>query len=168
MVEATDQQAAPRFLVKAGVRSRGKNSVVVADEIGVFHPIIFRVAGTVGGVFNEMKSTGKRDQEKFEITVREGTLGTGLKTSRSHNRAHADATAASAKKVIRQLRPQEEEKLDAIDAARRDLYAKLEALGTERDELIREAFSKGNVVRVAELEQMAADFEQEQWGKEKA
>lgn len=149
-----------RYLVKAGPRRRGRNSVVIADELMVEHPIQFRLAGsrqTPIGRVGRLESTGKRDSRRFRFIVREGTLGTGVKTSRSRAQAESSTSAAEVKKVVRALRPQEEEKLDAIDQQRHELHEQLDALEAQRDELVRSAFSKGNVVRVAELEEMAAE-----------
>jgi len=149
-----------RFLVKAGFRPRGRNSVVVADDLMVEHPVKFRRKGQRNsplGLITEMESTGKRDPGRFKFVVREGTLGTGREAPRSRSQTEAPATAAETKKVIRVLRPQEEEKIAVLDKLREDLRAKLAAAETERDELVREAFSRGNVVRLSELEAMAEE-----------
>jgi hypothetical protein len=155
-----EAQKMPRFLVKAGLKPRGRNSVVVADDLHVEFPIKYREKGRRDsplGEIREMESTGQRDRGLFRFRVREGTFGTGGKTSRSRCQADSPTTAAGVKKVVRALRPQEEEKLAAIDARRRELYEQIDAVETERDEFVRQAFSKGNVVRITELEAMAEE-----------
>lgn len=148
------------FLVKAGMKSRGRNSVVVATELMVEHPVEFRRVETrkspIGNI-GRSESTGKRDTRRFRYIVREGTFGTGSKTSRSRCQTESPTSAAGTKKVVRVLRYQEEQKLDAIDKERRELYEQIEELENKRDELVREAFSKGHVVRVAALEERAAE-----------
>lgn len=148
------------FLVKAGLRSRGRNSVVVTSDLLVEHPILYRRAETRDspiGAINRLESTGKRDARRFRLVVREGTLGTGAKTSRSRCQVDTAATAAATKKVVRVLRHQEEEELAEIDKRRAELHQQLDDLENDRDELVRRAFSKGHVVRVAALEERAEE-----------
>ena len=159
-----------RYLIKAGIRRRGRNSVAIAEELAVEHPIIFRqaeVRETPIGAIGRLESTGRRDRARFHFIVRKGTVGTGAETSRSRHQAEARATAAATKKVVRSLRPQDAEKIDRIDRELAALEESRQELCECRDEAVRQAFSKGHVVRVSQLEEMAAAYERE-WEKARA
>lgn len=152
-----------RFLVRTYVPRNFKRSpYVVAEEIAVMHPAIFRKAGpqhTVGGLpINRLEATGRVDSKRFDIVVRKGTTARGVESSRSRDRAVAPATAAGVKKVIRVLRDQEAEKLDAIDERIEDLERQVDEARRERVEIVREAWAKGNVVRLAEMEERAEEY----------
>lgn len=155
-----------RLVVKT-VGPHGKKSApyAIAVEVGVAHPIIYRQAGNLGP-FNRMESTGRRDSKRFDIAIRKGTSALGYDTSRSRDHGYSEATAASVKKAVRRLRDQEAEKLDAIDGEIAELEQQIAALRTRRVEVVREAWTKGNVVRLAELEQMADEYEK--WLEEQA
>jgi hypothetical protein len=158
-----------RFLIKAGRRPRGRNSVIVATELNVQHPIKYRRAeerDTPIGRIRRLESTGKRDSRRFHFSVAKGTFGTGNSTSEHRCQTESSATAAGVKKVVRVLRPQEEEKLDALDRRRRELLDRLDEVESDRDELVREAFSKGHVVRISDLEEMAVEYER-RWQERK-
>jgi hypothetical protein len=153
-----------RYLIKAGIRRRGRNSVAVAEELSVEHPAIFRrtkVRDTPIGPIGRLESTGRRDRGRFRFVVRKGTVGTGAQTSRSRHQAEAGASAAETKKVIRSLRPRDAEKIDRIDRELAAIEASRKELCERRDAAVREAFSKGHVVRVSALEEMAAAYERE-------
>lgn len=159
-----------RYLLKAGIRRRGRNSVVIAEGLVVEHPIIMRqaeVRDTPIGLIGRLESTGKRDRRRFHFIVAKGTVGTGAETSRSRHQAEAQATAAATKKVIRSLRPQDAEKIDDIDQELAAVEERRKRLCDRRDEAVREAFSRGQVVRVSQLEEMAAAYERE-WEEARA
>lgn len=159
-----------RYLIRAGIRRRGRNSVAIAEELAVEHPIIFRqaeVRETPIGPIGRLESTGRRDRARFRFVVREGTVGTGAQTSRSRNQTEAGATAAETKKVIRSLRSQDAEEIHRIDRELAELDESRRELCERRDEAVRKAFSKGHVVRVSALEEMAAAYERE-WNEARA
>jgi hypothetical protein len=159
-----------RYLLRAAIRKRGRNSVVIAEELKVEHPMIMRrvkVRETPLGPIGRLESTGKRDRRRLHFIVSKGTIGTGAQTSRSRHQVEAQASATATKKVIRSLRPQDAEKIDALDQEIDALEAQRKGLCERRDKAVREAFSKGHVVRVSQLEEMAAAFERE-WQEARA
>jgi len=60
-------------------------------------------------------------------------------------------TAAEVKKHVRRLRDQEAPALDALDAEITEAEQHLRALRAQREEWLRHAWQKGNVVRLAEV-----------------
>lgn len=142
-------------------RARGdeRSPYVLAEEVLVQHPVIFRQAGrqsTVAGIpIRRMESTGRRDRTVFEIIVRSGTTARGLATVRSRDRAGAQASAAGIKKVCRRLRPREAERIEAIDAEIAELERRVAEARDRRQEAVREAWARAHVVRLAELEELA-------------
>ena len=155
-----------RVLVRA-FRQRGdrRSPYILAEEIIVQHPMIFRQAGrqsTIGGIpIRRMESTGRRDAKVFEVIVRKGTTARGIESARSRDQARARATAAGIKKVCRRLRPQEAERIDSIDAEIAVLESRIAEARDRREKAVREAWAKANVVRLAEFEERAAGFESE-------
>lgn len=153
-----------RHIVRV-TRPRGdeRSPYVVAEEIAVQHPVIFRRAGrqsTVGGIpIRRMESTGRRDPKVFDVVVRKGTTARGFESARSRDRARAQATAAGIKKVCRRLRPREAERIDSIDAEIAGLERRVAEARDRRQEEVREAWSRANVVRLAEFEELAAHDE---------
>jgi hypothetical protein len=145
------------YLIRAGIRSRGRNSVVVADEIRVVHPVIYRDTGErIGGLFARVEATGRRNKRQLEIVVWKGTTGTGSETGRGRARTEAPATATDLKRSIRSLRPREAEEIACLDTEISDMLAQLAALRTQRDKVVRRAFSNGHVVRLTDLQHLAA------------
>ena len=153
-----------RLLVRAD-RRRGdrRPPYLLAEEIVVEHPMIFRRAGrqsTIGGIpITRMESTGRRDPKVFDVIVTTGTTARGDGSVRSRDRARARATAAGIKKVCRQLRPREAERIDSIDAEIAVLEGRIAEARDRRETVVREAWRKANVVRLAEFEERAARFE---------
>ncbi|HVX32809.1 MAG TPA: hypothetical protein VHA80_06665 [Solirubrobacterales bacterium] len=149
-----------RFLVRVR-RGRGdqRSPYVLAEEITVQHPVIFRQAGrqsTIGGIpIRRMASTGRRDRAVFEVIVREGTTARGFESARSRDQARAQASAAGIKKVCRRLRPQEAARIVAIDTEIAELEGRIEEARDRRQEAVREAWARGNVVLLAEFEELA-------------
>jgi hypothetical protein len=130
---------------------------VVAEEIAVVYPMIYRDSGRrIGGVFPELESTGRRNRKRFEIAVRRGTTARGVETTRSRDRADAEATGAGVKKVCRRLRPQEAEKLAVADKEIEKRESDLKEARDRRADIVREAFAKGHVVRLSEMQNLAS------------
>lgn len=150
-----------RYIVKAYRESGNKRSpYVVAEELTVHHPPILRAKGKpIGGLFQEVEGTGRFNRKRFRVAVSKGTTARGIEVSRGRELNDADATAAGVKKVVRVLRDQEAEKLDAIDTRIEDLERQVDEARAERVEIVREAWAKGNVVRLAEMEQRAEDYQ---------
>ena len=141
----------------------GRSPYVVADEVIVQHPLIFRKAGrqsTVGGIpIRRMESTGRRDRSVFDVVVVRGTTARGIETARPRDRASAQASAAGIKKVCRRLRPQEAGRIEAIDAEIAELEGRIAAARDRLQEAVREAWGRANVVRLAEFEELARHHE---------
>lgn len=130
---------------------------VVAEEIAVAYPMIYRDSGRrIGGMFPELESTGRPNRKRFEISVRKGTTARGVETTRSRDRADAAATAAGVKKVCRRLRPQEAVKLAVADEEILKLESDLQRARDRRAAVVREAFARGHVVRLAEMQELAS------------
>lgn len=147
-----------RFIVKTQREPGDKRSpYVVADEIAVMHPMIYRDSGRrIGGVFTELEATGRHNKTRFEIAVRKGRTARGVESSRSRDRAEADATAAGIKRVCRRLRPQEATRIAAIDDEIATIETDLREAKDRRVKVVREAFAKGHVVRLAEMRAWAS------------
>jgi hypothetical protein len=158
-----------RLLVRVP-RRRGdeRSPYLVAEEIIVQHPMIFRQAGrqsTIRGIpIRRMESTGRRDPKVFEVSVREGTTARGFWSARSRDQARAQASAAGIKKVCRRLRPQEAERIDSIDAEIAALESEIARARDRREEAVREAWAKANVVRLREFEERAAQADAASFG----
>jgi hypothetical protein len=157
-----------RLLVRVHRRRGDRRSpYVLAEEITVQHPVIFRQSGrqsTIGGIpIRRMESTGRRDPEVFDVVVRKGTTARGIGSARSRDRARARATATAAgiKKFCRRLRPQEAEGIDSIDAEIAVLERRIGEARDRREKAVREAWAKAAVVRLVEFEERAARVEAE-------
>jgi hypothetical protein len=154
-----------RRLIVRVPRPRGdeRSPYVLAEEISVQHPVVFRQAGrqlTIGGIpIRRMESTGRRDPKVFDVIVRKGTTARGVESARSRDQARAEATAAGIKKVCRRLRPQEAERIDSIDAETAELEQRIAEARDRRQEAVHEAWRRANVVRLAEFEELAGHSE---------
>jgi hypothetical protein len=153
-----------RLLVRVHRRRGDRRSpYLLAEEIIVQHPMIFRQKGrqsAVAGIpIRRMESTGRRDASVLDVVVVEGTTARGFGAARSRDRAQARATAAGVKKVCRRLRPREADRIDSLDAEIAALESEIAAARDRREEAVREAWAKANVVRLAEFEERASEFE---------
>jgi hypothetical protein len=149
-----------RLLVRVHRRRGDRRSpYVLAEEIIVQHPMIFRQAGrqtTIGGIpIRRMKSTGRRDRRVFEVVVRKGTTARGFASASSRDQARAQASAAGIKKVCRRLRHREAERIASIDAEIAELERQIAEARDRREEAVREAWARADVVRLAEFEALA-------------
>lgn len=144
-------------------RGDGRSPYVIAEEITVQHPVIFRQEGrqsTIGGIpIRRMESTGRRDRTVFEVIVCEGTTARGFETARSRDQARAQASAAGIKRVCRRLRPREAGRIEAIDAEIAGLEGRIAEARDRRQEAVREAWGRADVVRLAEFEERARRLE---------
>jgi hypothetical protein len=149
------------FLLKASHPKRGRNSVLTTDDLQVrFRHKVKPTGKQIGGLFTEVTDAGV-DRKHLELYPREGRTGDGRRAHSPWARNEADATGAGVKQVLRRLRPQEAEQLAAIDARLEEAKRALDEIRDERDEAVRGAFSKGHVVTVSELTQMAERHEQQ-------
>jgi hypothetical protein len=153
-----------RLLVRVHRRRGDRRSpYVLAEEIIVQHPMIFRQAGrqsTIAGIpVRRMESMGRRDRSVFEVLVRKGTTARGHASASSRDHARAQATAAGIKKVCRRLRPREAERIVSIDAEIAELERQIAEVRDRREEAVREAWVRANVVRLAEFEELARRHE---------
>lgn len=155
-----------RFLIRTyQPRGAKRSPYVVAEEIAVMFPVIYRKSGrqsTIGGIpINRQESTGRRDRKRLDIVVRKGTTARGIESSRSRDRAQAAATAAGVKQVIRQLRPQEAAMIDEADKEIAELEEQLAFARDNRAEIVRNAWGKAHVVRLADMRERAENHEAE-------
>lgn len=104
-----------------------------------------------------MESTGRQDHGKIELRVKgpDVSLAVGATVPR---------TAAGVKTALRRVREQEAAAIEAaearIEAAQRELREAKEALAAARQE----AFARGHVVRLQEVEAVIAEREARQAG----
>jgi hypothetical protein len=145
-----------RFLVRVH-RDHGdrRSPYILAEEIAVAHPLIFREVGRVGGLFPRLESTGRRDSRRLDVRVLKGTSARGVETSRGRDAVESAASAAGVKKVCRRLREREAAQLEAVDAEIARLEEQLAAARGRREKAVRSAWTKANVVRLAEMEELA-------------
>jgi len=134
--------AQPEFVLN--FRWRKPARIFQASQLGVEHPEIRRVKySNLGGFrFGHSTGTGRRDHNKLDISSPE---------VRSFVFRVA-ATAEGVKSVLRRIRPQEAQLLDAIDADIAQLQAQLEGLKQRRAEALQRAWQQGNVVRLKDVE----------------
>jgi hypothetical protein len=155
-----------RYLIRVH-RGRGdkRSPYVVADEIAVCHPVIFRRAGrqsTIGGIpINRMESTGRRNRRQVRIIVREGTTARGFQTARNRDAVETEATAVGVKRVCRLLRDQEAAEIAEIDAEIAELEELVGKARDRRADSVRRAWGRAGVVRLAEIEERARRDEAE-------
>lgn len=108
--------------------------------IRCWHMEINRPTGrTIGGLFNVVERTGKYDTSHIQIGVAD------------HSRS-VPYTAAGVKTVIRRVREQEATAIQEAECAIVRLTAELEAARGALKAAQAEAFARGNVVRLAEVE----------------
>lgn len=97
----------------------------------------------IGGISgNRLIDTGRVDKNVVETTVKNWGFRIGL-------------TAVGVKAQLRRLRPQEAELLAKQDEYIDHLRSELRSAEQMRKALLRDAFTKGHVVTVAELRQVA-------------
>lgn len=103
------------------------------------------------GMFTVVKGDGW-DHSVVAVRVNEGKVlrATGRNES-GVSSAHVPPTAAGLKAVMRKLRPQEAAKIAEVDAEIAELRRQEIAAMKRREELVAEAWSKGNVVRLNEV-----------------
>lgn len=122
--------------------------VVLADTLIVrFHEITKRTP-LAGGSFRE--GTGKFDKNQLELHTRFGGGGRNFINL-------IQATPDAVKRVLRRLRPQEAAVIQAIDADIEAAKQRVRDLEERRKQLIREAFTRGNVVPLKEVVEMATE-----------
>lgn len=119
-----------RFIVK-GYNGTGDSFDVVEGEPRLHYLEIDEVVGQ-NALFRTLRGTGKFKKDTLEVSSR-------------NSLRHTPATAAGVKAVVRRLRDQEAERLDALNARIEDLKAQVVAAQRERVALVREAFNRGNV-----------------------
>lgn len=119
---------------------RGDDAEAGAAPIRCWHMEINRPTGkTLGGMFNVVEGTGKHDTKRVQI----GVAG--------HSRS-VPYTAAGIKTVLRRVRPQEAGAIAEAECTIERLTAELEAARASLKSAQAEAFARGNVVRLAEVE----------------
>src|SRR5690348_1720215 len=117
-----------------------------ASELTVEHPEIRRTTySNLGGFrFGHSTGTGRIDRRKLDI--RSPQVSSYV--------FRVPATAEGVKSVLRRIRPQEAEQLDAVDADITRLQLQIDALKEQRKQALHTAWQRGNVVRLKELEDL--------------
>jgi len=138
---------------------RGPRGVVSVDELNVRYQMktkLMRVRQTpIGPVGMSVPNGHHRDALVINLRGDDAVRSDGTRPGTIEQIAHLRADAASSKATVRKLRPQEAERIEQIDFAIAEAERALAELRRIRDERVREAFSKGNVVSVAKLREIA-------------
>ena len=130
----TPYDVSDRFYVQGQPASDGPT------PIHCWHMEIRRPTGkTLGGMFNIFEGTGRFDTTRVQIGAA------------NHTRS-VPYTAAGIKTVLRRVRPQEAAAIAEAECTIERLTAELEAARAALKSAQAEAFARGNVVRLAEVE----------------
>ena len=134
--------AQPEFLLNFHWRKR----IFQASVLRLVHPEIRKLKNAnLGGFrFAHTVGTGRIDRRKFDITSPQV----------SSYVFRVAASAEGVKSVLRRLRPQEADLLEAIDRDIEQLQAQLDALRERRKDTVRTAWQRGNVVRLNEVQDL--------------
>lgn len=125
----------PRYLLRFTAWRPAR--IQQTDQPRPYHPDVYRDVNSGVG-FRQWEATGQKIAGKFEVHGR-GAIAAG------------PLTAEGVKGVIRELRPQEAEELDAIDAEVAELERRLGTLQTRRREVLQAGFQKGHVVTLKQV-----------------
>lgn len=168
-----------QFLVKPTIPRGRRERLLIADNLTVRYPRRHKPTGKLIGGFTEVTDAGAyRDRLEVKAHGIEDPLGTKLhrraggKGTRYRPALRADGTransadpfyvhktAAEVKKHVRILRDQEAEKIGAIDVEIETHQAAIKVLREERSAAAKEAWSRGNVVRLQDLVALADEKE---------
>jgi hypothetical protein len=127
-------------------RWRKPARIFQASELTVEHPEIRKTSYSNLGGFRFGHSTGTARIDRRKLDIRSLQVSSFV--------FRVAATAEGVKSVLRRIRPQEAEQLDAIDADIGRLQAQLDALRDQRKQALHAAWQRGNVVRLKELEEL--------------
>jgi len=144
------------FLVRT---HRGPRGVVSVEELSVRYAMrtkLMEVRETpIGPIGMSVPNGVHRDRLTINVRGDDAKRSDGLRPGTIEQIARCDTTAASVKATVRALRPQEAEAIAEIDAEIAELRGWLESARERRDVAVREAFTKGHVVPVARLREIA-------------
>ena len=132
----------PQFILN--FRWRKPARIFQASELTVEHPEIRKTTYSNLGGFRFGHSTGTGRIERRKLDIRSPQVASYV--------FRVSATAEGVKSVLRRIRLQEAEQLDAIDADISRLQAQMDALKEHRQQALHSAWQRGNVVRLKELE----------------
>lgn len=110
------------------------------------------------GPIREVEGTGRFESDVLRVAVhsrdeQRPILADGRPTG-GNRMEQVERSAAGVKRTVRRLRPQEAEQIDLIDARIAEHEAAITELRARRTDLVRDAWSKANVVRLAEIEEL--------------
>lgn len=130
------------YLLRSGHRHRdGYDIVHVGDEFTAQFPEINRDTGrTIGGMFRVVEGSGKYDRRHVSMWL-----------SKINHSVSVPVTSDGIKSALREMRPDDRDRLADIDTEMGDLQARLDALRTERGRLLHEAFKRGDRVLPPEV-----------------
>ena len=128
--------------------AKTRNGVATADDIRVTYGEVTRVKSR-NDMFNVIERVGW-DRSKLIINILTPLTGKGFE--HGSDRLRVDKTAASLKTKLRRLREQEAAEIAEIDDQIAVLKEQIGALRMQRQACVQAAWSKGNVVRLNELE----------------
>ena len=136
--------AQPEFLLNFHWRKPSR--IFQASLLRVVHPEVRKLKNASLGGFRFAHSigTGRVDRRKFDITSPQ-VSGYVFRVA---------ASAEGVKTVLRRLRPQEADLLEAIDRDVEHLQAQLDALRARRKDILHVAWQRGNVVRLNEVQDL--------------
>lgn len=145
------------YLIRSSERRRGRGSILSAPAIEVRFVRCYRPRRDLGFA-TEMEEAGI-DRSRVEISAPKALAGDDGPPLRAP-RTEVEASAAALKRELRRLRPQEAEDIEALDREISTAAEALQAFRNRREEALRGAFPKGQIVTLAEVLAEAEAFEQ--------
>lgn len=144
------------FVVKLPMRTKRGAYLVTVPDLRLRWRERRRVKRVLAHGMREVEGTGNADKSRLSF----GRYGSDAVRSTGLNgrdpQYHAiPANAAGVKSTIRQMRPQELERVAAVDEKIDALKKQIADLREERDAIVREAWSKGHAVRLADCKAIA-------------
>lgn len=135
------------FILRAG-----KGEFQTGEDVRATWPAIRKEVGR-NGVFVTTEATGRYDRSKLRLMVLdEERCRNKYGNKTSVTRRVVANTAAGVKSVLRRIRPEELERIEAKDTEIAEAKETLKRLQYERADIVQEAWTKAHVVRLNELE----------------
>lgn len=139
------------LLVK--VKGRGPRSIatIEPEHFTCSYTAILRQRSSIGGI-PVMEGSGRYNKTHVQFALNEALRGDGLKGVYP---ARGEFPVADVKKHLRRLREEEAEQIAEFDSDIESLIDELNELRKQRDELVRQAWSKAHVVTQKEIREIA-------------
>lgn len=155
----------PQFLVYIGRNNDGTNRIVQAPQLRTQYREVTRVKRVIPGLGQEVEHAG---WDNSQLLVKAAAVwggddavtrhteepvlrSNGTRAQDNVSGGYVRATAAGVKARARRIRPEEAATIDQLDQELRGLEWAMGELRRRRSEAVREAWSKGHVVRLNEV-----------------